>query len=178
MSQPLLIDNIAFAKRNEHLTGTLSQVDCPRLSEFLASQYPLEISKPEAAESCLIKFSLIGETNAVGQQLLHLAVAAKLITLCQRCLEEMPLDLNLKFDYLITYQNLEHAEVEAFEDNDEFDLQEASQAMDLRSLIEDEIIMALPIAPVHTQTCGKLLLQSGEKTNPFAVLKGLVNGDK
>jgi uncharacterized protein len=46
--------------------------------------------------------------------------------------------------------------------------------MDVVQLIEDEIIMALPIAPTHEQNCGPQVMQSGEKPNPFAVLKGLI----
>jgi uncharacterized protein len=50
--------------------------------------------------------------------------------------------------------------------------------MDLVALIEDEMLMALPIAPVHAEDCNDNLhngvAESGEKPNPFAVLKGLI----
>ena len=46
--------------------------------------------------------------------------------------------------------------------------------MDIAALIEDEIIMALPIAPMHEVICGEVVTQSGEKPNPFAVLKGII----
>jgi uncharacterized protein len=46
--------------------------------------------------------------------------------------------------------------------------------MDVIALIEDELIMAMPIAPTHNHDCVKLVTQSGEKPNPFAVLKDLV----
>jgi uncharacterized protein len=46
--------------------------------------------------------------------------------------------------------------------------------MDLQKLIEDEIIMATPIAPTHEGHCAQGTMQSGEKPNPFAVLKGLI----
>lgn len=174
MSQPLLIDNILFAKRNERLTGVLPLMDCQRLSALLASQYLMGVSKHKVSDEDIIEFTLLGETNAVGQHLLHLTMAANLTTLCQRCLELMPLALSLKFDYLIAHQGLDDLQAGDIEDNDDFDLQEANQSMDLQALIEDEVMMALPIAPVHALPCADVSMQSGEKPNPFAALKGLL----
>ena len=86
----------------------------------------------------------------------------------------MQINLNLNFHYLIS--DIDATDTEAFEveDIDDYDLQEASQTMSLLELIEDEIIMALPIAPTHDADCAKLSMQSGDKPNPFAVLKGLI----
>lgn len=81
----------------------------------------------------------------------------------------MPLKMKLDFNYLIT--DIDDTDVE---DSDDIDLQEPSQTMDLIALIEDEIIMAMPIAPIHEEDCGAIATQSGEKPNPFAVLKGLI----
>ena len=60
------------------------------------------------------------------------------------------------------------------DNSDDYDLQQANKAMDLTALIEDEIIMAMPIAPMHEGACSEATMQSGEKLNPFAVLKGLI----
>jgi uncharacterized protein len=176
-NQSLLIDNIAFAKRKEHLTGSLSIADCHRLGELLASQAPDVNSAfrlKEAGKTDAISFTLDGETNAMGQHFLHLLINFDLTACCQRCLEMMPLNQNLSFDYLIGDINATDVEAGEIEDIDDYDLQEASQAMNLLDLIEDEIIMALPIAPVHDMDCAKLSMQSGDKPNPFAVLKGLI----
>ena len=176
-SQSLLIDNIAFGKRKEHLTGSLSLADCRRLSELLTAQAPDVNSAAklkEASHSDVINFSLKGETNPMGQHFLHLSLNANLTACCQRCLNLMPLNLSLSFDYLISDINAGDAEAGAIEDVDDYDLQEASQAMNLQELIEDEIIMAVPIAPVHDMDCVKVSMQSGDKPNPFAVLKGLI----
>ena len=173
-----MIDNIAFAKRSEHLTGKLSPADCSRLSELLASQAP-EAGNSSSLKSTMqkngfIDFTLDGETNAIGQHFLHLSLNLNLTTFCQRCLEQMPIDLSLTFHYLISENATNNMDLIETEDSDEFDLQEASQTMDVMALIEDEIIMALPIAPVHNHDCSKLAMQSGENPNPFAVLKGLI----
>lgn len=177
-TQPLLIDNVAFAKRSERLTGSLSLADCPRLAELLGSQAsnssaPLT-GKNASQDNSAINFTVNGETNAVGQHFLHLTLNATLNTYCQRCLEQMPLNLNLSFDYLISEIDAGDSDVAYVEDNDDYDIQEPSQAMDLLRLIEDEIIMATPIAPTHEGHCAQGAMQSGEKPNPFAVLKGLI----
>jgi uncharacterized protein len=44
--------------------------------------------------------------------------------------------------------------------------------MNLTELIEDELLIAMPIAPLHEADCIKATMQSGEKPNPFAILKG------
>lgn len=177
-SQSLLIDNIAFAKRNEHLTGTLSLADCPRLSELLGAQAPdagnTANLKSAMQENGVINFRLDGETNAIGQHFLHLSLNSNLTTFCQRCLEQMPLGLDLNFHYLISEINANNLDIAEAEGSDDFDLQEASQAMDVMALIEDEMMMAIPIAPTHESECGQASMQSGEKPNPFAVLKGLI----
>ncbi len=46
--------------------------------------------------------------------------------------------------------------------------------MDIIALIEDEMLMAMPIAATHDQHCTDVLSESGDKPNPFAVLKGLI----
>ena len=176
-NQSLQIDNIAFAKRKEHLKGSLSIADCHRLGELLASQAPdvnSAFKLKEAGNADTISFTLDGETNAMGQHFLHLLINFDLTACCQRCLELMPLNQKLSFDYLIGDINAADTEAGEIEDIDDYDLQEASQAMNLLELIEDEIIMALPIAPVHDMDCAKLSMQSGDKPNPFAVLKGLI----
>ena len=177
-TQPLLIDNVAFAKRNERLAGSLSLADCPRLAELLGSQASNSsvslADKNSSSDNSVINFTINGETNAVGQHFLHLTLNATLNTYCQRCLEQMPLNLNLSFDYLISEIDADDSDVAHVEENDDYDIQEPSQAMDLQRLIEDEVIMATPIAPTHEGHCVQGAMQSGEKPNPFAVLKGLI----
>ena len=169
MSQPLVIDNLAFSKKNEALSGVLLLADCPRLQELL--HQPSLKAESNAQE---IVFDLKGTTNSLNQHFLSLSITAKLSANCQRCLSAMPLTIKLHFNYLIS--DVDDAALEALElDNvDDFDLLQANANMDLAALIEDEVIMALPIAPTHENACVELVTQSGEKPNPFAALKGLI----
>ena len=165
----LLIDNIAFAKKNEHIEGVLSLADCPRLDELLKAS-----TDPKVNRSVAISYMMEGKTDAVGQHLLHLAISADITPSCQRCLNAMPLMLNLNFNYLIGEVSDTDVEAVDVDNSDEYDLQQANKTMDLTALIEDEVIMAMPIAPMHEEGCVALATQSGEKPNPFAALKALI----
>lgn len=168
----LLIDNTTFSKKNELIEGELSLQDLPRLDELMHSS---NLSNPTKINySGLIDYALRGKTDAAGQHILQLTVVCTLTTACQRCLNEMPLNLNLKFNYLIGEVSDTDVEAVEVDNSDDYDLQQANKAMDLIALIEDEIIMAMPIAPMHEEGCTELTTQSGEKPNPFAVLKGLI----
>ncbi len=156
----LLIDNVAFAKSREQLEGQLTLEQSPRLAE---------LTNVEAHTKDTIHYDLQGELDNLGRPHLNLLIQAELTVTCQRCLEPMALNLSRQYHYLIT-----DVESDDPEDNDDIDFQEPSLSMDVIQLIEDEIIMALPIAPTHEQSCGPQVTQSGEKPNPFAALKGLI----
>lgn len=169
---PLFIDNLAFSKKNERLEGNLSDAECPRLSDLLKADLKAKSSTSDG--SIAIHYVLQGNSDNIGQHNLQLTINANLIGTCQRCLSEMPIKLALIFNYLIVELGANEADVNEIDSNDDVDLQEASQSMDIVALIEDEIIMAMPIAPLHIDGCSAATMQSGEKSNPFAVLKGLI----
>ena len=81
----------------------------------------------------------------------------------------MLINLDLNFDYLLS-----DSTINEMEDGDEMDWLEINSEMDVRELIEDELLLAMPIAPAHDGACSSLSMQSGEKPNPFAVLKGKI----
>lgn len=100
--------------------------------------------------------------------MLSLQVSTTLPLLCQRCFEAMPqaIDLTLTFAVCDTPS-------EALLDEDEIDWLETNDALSVEMLVEDEVLMALPIAVRHEQACAPVQLSAGEKPNPFAVLKQL-----
>ncbi len=154
----LIINNLEFAKSQLKLDDSLDVSQLSRLTEMLAN-----------ADKTSIKFQLIGASKRFSQPSLQLTVKANLVMTCQRCLDEMNVNLDLNFDYLI-----DSAKINEVEDIDEIDWLEANHEMDVGELIEDELLLAMPIAPTHAHDCSKLSTQSGEKPNPFAALKGLI----
>ena len=154
----LIINNLEFANDQLNLGDRLTASQLPRLTEVLAN-----------SDKSSVEFELLGTGKQFRQPSLRLTIKANLVVTCQRCLEEMNIDLNLNFDYLNS-----NTEISEAEDDDELDWLEASNEMDVCELIEDELLLALPIAPTHAHDCSKLSTQSGDKPNPFAALKGLI----
>ena len=152
----LIINNLEFTKNQLILSDSLALVQLPRLVEILAN-----------TDKTRVQFELLGTGKQFRQPSLHLTIKANLAVTCQRCLNEMEVNLNLDFDYLIS-----NAEISEAEESDEIDWIEENHEMDVAALIEDELLLALPIAPTHAHDCTKANMQSGEKPNPFAVLKG------
>ena len=155
----IAINNLEFAQAQQTLAGEIDALKCGRLAETLA---PSDKSAP-------ISFKLTSTARQLRNPSLHLQIEAKLPVICQRCLDEMLVHLNLTFNYIIC--NTLPTEID---ENDDTDWLEAAPEMNLQELIEDELLLAMPISPMHDHDCSKQSMQSGEKPNPFAVLKGLI----
>lgn len=158
----LTINNLEFAQKQQKLDDNFAVSALKRLSETLNAQ-------TENDEKSTVYFELTGKSQQLRYPSLHLHVKVDLPATCQRCLDKMHVKLNLSFDYLISEKM-----VDDLEENDEIDWLEVNKEMDLMELIEDELLLALPFAPVHEENCSKISMQSGEKPNPFAVLKGKI----
>ena len=109
---------------------------------------------------------------------LHLGAQAVLPLRCQRCLGPVatPLAVDRWFRFVA-----DEATAEAEDDEAEEDVLVFSPAFDLMALLEDELIMALPLVPMH-ETCPVAVpMQAGdaevpvsaERPNPFAALAQL-----
>ncbi len=79
----------------------------------------------------------------------HLEAGASLPLVCQRCLQpvDMPLAVDRSFRFVA-----DEATAAAGDDEAEEDLLALSRSFDLQELIEDELLMELPLAPRH-ETC-------------------------
>jgi len=162
MKKSLIINNLEFAQKQQKLVDSFAASGLTRLAEVLAPH-------DKNIRPATIHFELTGVCKQFSQPGLHLRIKAELPLICQRCLDEMLINLDLSFDYLIS-----DATIDALDDSDEVDWLEADNEMNLQELIEDELLLAMPMAPVHEENCNKSSMQSGEKPNPFAVLKGKI----
>jgi uncharacterized protein len=113
---------------------------------------------------------------------LHLQANATLALTCQRCLAEVdvPVSVDRSFRFVPS------EEVAAAQDEEsEEDVLALSRSFDLVELVEDELLMEMPLAPRH-ETCPvpvKLAVADPEfdsvatqRENPFAVLGKLKTG--
>lgn len=158
--KPIIINNLEFSTKHEKLAGEISLSDCSRLYEQLPKKDQSNVH---------IKYNLIGHNNKLQAPGLDLNIDAAFHVTCQRCLEPMPITLSLAFHYLIS-----EAESEPDNDTDDYDWLELSNNMNVNDLIEDELLLALPIAPVHAHQCTGQKMQSGAAANPFSILKDII----
>lgn len=175
-SAPTHLDVRAFAQAASEIAG-----------HDLLSKYArlLEETKGQGADR-IIDWSARGElrTDEAGaeQVWLHLTVDSSLPLICQRCLG--PVDISEHVNQSFRFVASEEAAA-AQDDEAEEDVLVLSRDFNLADLIEDEVLMALPVIPCH-ETCPVVLpltaVDSGfeaagtEKRNPFAVLAKLHSG--
>ena len=110
---------------------------------------------------------------------IHLRVHAELPLTCQRCMEAVvtPIEVDRHFVFVPDEDT-----AAALDDESEDDVLEMTADFNLLGLVEDEVLMAMPLVPSH-DSCPTGLAQSvqtadfddaaEEKPHPFAVLAAL-----
>lgn len=109
---------------------------------------------------------------------LHLQADTVLSLTCQRCLApvDVPVSVDRSFRFVA-----DETTAETQDDESEEDLLVLSRAFDLPSLVEDEVLMEMPLVPQHEDCPGPVKLsvqdadfqEEAERPNPFAALAGL-----
>ena len=106
---------------------------------------------------------------------LHVGARTSIALQCQRCLA--PVDVEVEVDRRFRFVRGEAAAA-ALDATSEDDVLALTRALNLRELIEDELLLALPLVPMHA-VCPTPLqvekegLEVAEEANPFAVLAAL-----
>ena len=167
------IDPRAFAQSSGRLAGT----------DVLA-RYGRIVQECEGRGTGVpVAWSTQGELreDASGQHqvCLHLRVDATLPMLCQRCLEQVdiPLSVDRSFRFVA-----DEAAAAAQDDDVEEDLLVLAAEFDLQQLVEDEMLLALPLIARHDVCPGPVRLAVADpgfdaaapkRPNAFAQLAGL-----
>jgi uncharacterized protein len=97
---------------------------------------------------------------------------------CQRCLGPIQTQLDIQRSFLFVAGEQAAAEQDA---DSEEDVLALTHALDLRELVEDELLLALPLVPRHQICLQPLPLGTDEESaeqrpNPFAALAALKRG--
>lgn len=158
--KPLLINNLNFSNNHQQISG---EIPVDAFDRLLADMPSLQESLPA------VKYTLVGTQGAFHLPSLHLTVDAIVPAICQRCSHGMKLALAFDFDYVLA-----NDEPEAFDGDDEVDWLEVSEEMDLKLLIEDELLMAYPLGPTHDELCQEAVAENEETHQPFANLKAML----
>lgn len=167
------LDVKAFAQAGARLAGHDSLLKYTRLAQEAKGLHP----------DLLLDWQAVGELRTalggMNQVWLHLKAQVSLPLECQRCLTpvDIPLEVDRSFRFVA-----DEATAQALDDESEEDLLAMSREFDLRELIEDELLMALPVVPKHEECPAAVPLSSSDedfeeananRPNPFAALAGL-----
>ena len=165
------IKSLALTQGGVNGGGVLA--DFERLSEDL---------RPEALQTPVLwRVSAETRTNAQGADdiWLHLSMQTSLPLICQRCLG--PVDVPMSVDRWFRFVASEDVALAQDEEVEE-DLLVFSREFDLAELIEDELLMEIPLVPRHGSCPVPVKLEAIDadfaqapetKKNPFAALAGL-----
>lgn len=135
---------------------------------------------PQQAER-KVSWTLVGETDSLQRCFLTLRANAVVTLECQRCLTEfdLPLRVETRLQLVETEAEIEAEDEEiGEEDPDSPDQVVGSAYFDVLSLVEDELILALPYVPKH-EVCPSLPKEldseggDADRPSPFAVLAKL-----
>jgi uncharacterized protein len=155
MSRAGTIDGPRFAAAREAVTGALAISDLPRLAEM-------------GCEAATLRYAVRGGEDADARATLAIEASGELRLTCQRCLGVLALPLAVRSVLELAGSQ---AEIDAADDVRDRVL--ASRAMDVAALVEDEVILALPMVPMH-ERCGAAAPHAGrDQASPFAALAGL-----
>ncbi len=162
----------AFALEASPLEGKSPLAQLPRLADEAV----------QAVAERTVHFQALGSmrSDAAGASVpwLQLKGQVEIDLVCQRCLE--PVTTQVQFDREFRFVESEEAALAQDEDSEE-DLLVSSPQFDLLELVEDELLMALPVSPKHEKCPGDLKLSAAdadfeatsERPNPFAKLAQL-----
>lgn len=154
-----IADVFKFAYEQRSLSGEVKVAAFERLSDLLTDN------------GGVLQYRIEGDVDVMRKPRLSLIVKGHLTLRCQRCLGGLGWDLMVS-NALQPVRSGQEIPEEELED-DEVDAIEVDGDLDVLSLLEDEIILALPLAPRHDE-CGTAHPDGGAvKKSPFAVLSGL-----
>lgn len=174
---PLRLDMAAFAGEQGALQGEWPVSELARLADG-------GLAEPVAAET--VHWQAEGEVRGRSRGgepdiWLHIAAQAAVWLQCQRCLKPVreALAVQRSFRFVRT-----EVQAEAEDAQSEEDVLVLGRSLDLRGLVEDELILELPLVPRHDvcpeplpiPVSAPLQTETESAPNPFAQLEVLKRG--
>ena len=155
MLQPAAFDGLALARNAAVLAGRLGMESLPRLAQ-------------SGCTGSVLDFVLSGEINERGKPGLKLAVDGSVRLQCQRCLGS--LDLPVHLGVQLEFASSEAAIMAA---DDDIERVVAGREMSVAALVEDEVLLALPMVPRHEQCSAAAGVGASAKPSVFQALAAL-----
>lgn len=158
---PTVFDGLSFANEGAVMAGVVTVAALPRLAEGVADDGHLD-------------YRVTGSRDRDGKCWLALEVSGSLDLVCQRCLKRLAFPVEIRTRLLLVPPGQPLPDDELAEDG--FDAISAEKEMALLSLIEDEVLLALPFAPMHETCATPAPVVDEYELSPFAVLAKLKKG--
>ncbi len=162
MSAQIVIDTLDFVSNTRTLHGKIILKDCMRLKDYLYDNQGK------------LKYKISGVLDKNDKSILQVIINGEIPLHCQRCLGKLTYLLNIQREILLAENENELSHLDEIETIDGI---LADSNLDILELIEDEIILSLPISPRHRENeCSAQEFTDsnpiGEK-NPFVALAKL-----
>ena len=136
-----------FARAGADQSGEVRLADLSRLGDLLAS------------DQGVVSYRLRGDM-AAGRPVLRLEVDTAVMLVCRLCLEPYRHEMRISRVFPVAR---DEAQLELWERNDPLlDALVADPELDLLTLVEDEILLSLPVAPRHEPECGPVAGENGQ----------------
>lgn len=165
---PVIIDPRQFARERATVSGSVAAAKLRRVAELL-----YDTASTSGQQGSMIHYRVTGHVTPKDQAALRLDVNGELELRCQRCLERLPFPLALQREIVLVAGADEFAQSE--DEPESVDIIPAVNRIDLRDLVEEEIVLALPLAPRHAAGACELSTteESPASDSPFAALARL-----
>ncbi len=159
MSQQPIIDCLAFVRDSGVLEREVELTRLERVVEFLASV------------DGAVTYRLEGLKGERRQPQLRLQVQGNLQLRCQRCLEPVPFAVDIDIVLELVREEVELTEEEIEDDGKDY--LPLTEALDVVQLVEDELLLSLPLVPRHEVCDLPASGQADGHLSAFAQLAGL-----
>jgi uncharacterized protein len=158
-----VIDAFEFCRNNGYREGVTPVAEMTRLAADCADP------------SGEIRWSIQGGTTPEGYASMTLSVAGTVHLVCQRCLAPFSYEIDSSTMLVLGRDDEDADQIEEALDDESIDVIVGSDCCDIRDLLEDEALLALPQSPKH-EVCPDIKLLDAlksDKVSPFAGLKNL-----
>lgn len=163
MSVAAVIDSTEFARARLELRGVFQVAELSRLTDSLFD-----------TDGTLL-YEVTGGVDELNRPQLRVKVEGPLNLQCQRCLEALKYSVDVSNTLVVTPPGT--PSVEEIDDPEAPDTIDADDELDVAALIEDEVLLSLPLAPRHADgTCRSRLDPPQDAVEPrsaFAQLAAL-----
>lgn len=154
-----VIDGLEFARSGGLLDRSVGLNELPRLADVLTTT------------EGFLSVRLEGRRDDQGKSWLQLDVAGEPVLCCQRCLGGVMFPLGIHSSLQLIAPGEDWPDDDLVDDS--ADAIAAEGELNVLSLIEDEVLLALPIAPRHEQCESPSANASGHGPSPFSALAAL-----